>query len=95
MPTIADDRTTLELSSPSGLRAILNANGSLCRLDCDAIALALFVGNEIEGGPANLYLRRHASNGLPCWALPAPPASASIRRARRCGDAAGGATSAI
>jgi 1,2-beta-oligoglucan phosphorylase len=60
MPTIADDRTTLELSSPSGLRAILNANGSLCRLDCDAIALALFVGNEIEGGPANLYLRRHA-----------------------------------
>ncbi len=24
------------------------------------IALSLFVGNEIEGGPANLYLRRHA-----------------------------------
>jgi 1,2-beta-oligoglucan phosphorylase len=60
MPTAADDRITLELSSPSGLRAILNANGSLQRLDCGAIALALFVGNEIEGGPANLYLRRHA-----------------------------------
>jgi cellobiose phosphorylase len=60
MPTIADDPVTLELSSLSGLRAALNGNGSLRRLDCGAIALALFVGNEIEGGPANLYLRRHA-----------------------------------
>jgi len=60
MPPIADDRLTLELSSLSGLRATLNGNGSLRRLDCGAIALALFVGNEIEGGPANLYLRRHA-----------------------------------
>src|SRR5580698_6886518 len=59
MPTSAYDRYTLELSSPSGLRATLNANGSLRRLDCGAIALALFVGNEIEGGPANLYLRHH------------------------------------
>jgi cellobiose phosphorylase len=62
MPTIADDRLTLELSSLSGLRASLNGNGSLRRLDCRAIALALFVGNEIEGGPANLYLRRHADH---------------------------------
>jgi cellobiose phosphorylase len=60
MPTLTADRITLELSSPSGLRATLNANGSLRRLDCGAICLALFVGNEIEGGPANLYLRRHA-----------------------------------
>jgi 1,2-beta-oligoglucan phosphorylase len=62
MPTITDDRITLELSSPSGLRATLNRNGSLCRLDCGAIALALFVGSEIEGGPANLYLRRHTEH---------------------------------
>src|SRR5580700_2648714 len=60
MPTSADDPVTLELSSSSGLRATLNGNGSLRRLDCAAIALGLFVGNEIEGGPANLYLRRHA-----------------------------------
>jgi cellobiose phosphorylase len=60
MPTVADDPITLELSSRSGLRATLNGNGSLRRLDYGAIALALFVGNEIEGGPANLYLRRHA-----------------------------------
>jgi 1,2-beta-oligoglucan phosphorylase len=62
MPTSPDDPVTLELSSPSGLRATLNGNGSLRRLDCGAIALALFVGNEIEGGPANLYLRRHADH---------------------------------
>jgi cellobiose phosphorylase len=60
MPKIPDEPLTLELSSLSGLRATLNGNGSLRRLDCGAIALALFVGNEIEGGPANLYLRRHA-----------------------------------
>ncbi len=64
MPTIADDPITLELSSHSGLRAILNGNGSLRRLDCGAIVLSLFVGNEIEGGPANLYLRRSRHENL-------------------------------
>ena len=61
MPTHAD-AIPLELSSPCGLRATLNGNGSLRRLDYGAIALALFVGNELEGGPANLYLRRHAGS---------------------------------
>ncbi len=55
----------LLLSSGSGLRAEVNANGSLRRFDCGAIALALFVGNEVEGGPANLYLRCHPSDGTP------------------------------
>ena len=54
------DPTPMCLSSPSGLRAQFNANGSLRRFDCDPISLLLFVGNELEGGPANLYLRRHA-----------------------------------
>ena len=62
MPASADDRIAIELSSPSGLRASFNANGSLRRLECGATALALFVGNEIEGGPTNLYLRRHADD---------------------------------
>ena len=51
-------KETARLSSPSGLRAEINANGSLRRLDCGAITLSLFVGNEVEGGPTNLYLRR-------------------------------------
>ena len=46
------------LESPSGLSIELNANGSLRRLDHGDILLNLFPGNEIEGGPANLYLRR-------------------------------------
>src|SRR5580658_9130618 len=57
VPSMVRPSEPTRLTSPSGLRAEINANGSLRRLDCDAICLALFVGNEVEGGPANLYLR--------------------------------------
>lgn len=53
-------QTLMRLSSRSGLRAEINANGSLRRFDCDSICLPLFVGNELDGGPTNLYLRLHA-----------------------------------
>ncbi len=46
------------IESPSGLIARLNANGSIQRLDHQDIILNGFLGNEMEGGPANLYLRR-------------------------------------
>ena len=59
MPAAPLDSTPTRLTSPSGLRAELNVNGSLRRLDCEALTLSLFVGNEMEGGPTNLYLRRH------------------------------------
>ena len=49
------------LTSRAGLRAEFNANGSLRRFDAGSICLPLFVGNEIEGGPANFYLRRHTA----------------------------------
>ena len=49
------------LESPSGLRVQLNANGSLRRIDHGDILINLFLGSEMEGGPANLYLRRHAA----------------------------------
>ena len=52
------DSTFWRLANSSGLRAEVNANGSLRRLDCAALTLSLFVGNEVEGGPANLFLRR-------------------------------------
>ena len=54
------DSTAIRLSSRSGLSADINANGSVRRFDCDPIALTLFIGNELEGGPTNLYLRRHS-----------------------------------
>ena len=71
----------LHLHSRSGLRAQINKNGSVRRFDCEAhapqgqshapqgqtICLPLFVGNELDGGPANLYLRRdvHRGRGAP------------------------------
>jgi cellobiose phosphorylase len=45
-------------ASPSGMSAELNANGSIRRMDCGDIMLNVFLGNEAEGGPTNLYLRR-------------------------------------
>lgn len=45
-------------ASPSGMSVELNANGSIRRMDCGDIMLNVFLGNEAEGGPANLYLRR-------------------------------------
>ena len=49
------------LQNASGLSVRLNANGSLHRFDYKDIVLNLFPGNELEGGPANLYLRRLGS----------------------------------
>jgi cellobiose phosphorylase len=46
------------VSSGAGLRFELNQNGSVRRIDHGDIMLNLFLGNEAEGGPANLYLRR-------------------------------------
>jgi len=47
------------LASAGGLTLEVNANGSIRRMDHEDIILNLFLGNELEGGPANLYLRRH------------------------------------
>ncbi len=60
MPEALIDPAAIPLTSPSGMRVEINANGSVRRLDCDAISLTLFVGSEMEGGPTNLYLRRHS-----------------------------------
>src|SRR6185436_13967745 len=57
-----DVRTPVRLRSAAGLTALVNANGSIGRMDHGAIAVTLFRGTEIEGGPTNLYLRRHGSS---------------------------------
>ncbi|HWN69799.1 MAG TPA: hypothetical protein VNM90_19290 [Haliangium sp.] len=64
---------TVTLTSRSGLRLETNANGSVRRFDCEDITLSLFLGNEIEGGLANVYLRRHS--GTVEWAPLLGPAS--------------------
>ena len=45
-------------TSPVGMSIELNTNGSVRRMDCGDIILNVFLGNEAEGGPANIYLRR-------------------------------------
>jgi 1,2-beta-oligoglucan phosphorylase len=47
------------LTSRSGLSVEVTSRGAIRRFDCDNTALTLFVGNELEGGPTNVYLRRH------------------------------------
>ena len=48
--------------SPAGLVMHMNANGSLRRMEHGDIVLNLFPGTEMEGGPANVYLRRHGAD---------------------------------
>jgi 1,2-beta-oligoglucan phosphorylase len=57
MPEVFIAPAAFKLRSRSGMRADINANGSLRRFEFDPVSLNLFVGNEMEGGPANLYLR--------------------------------------
>lgn len=47
------------LASSSGLNAQINSNGSIKRMDYQDIMLNLFLGTEMEGSPANIYLRCH------------------------------------
>jgi cellobiose phosphorylase len=51
----------LRLASPSGLAVHLNGNGSVQRIDSGGVTVNAFLGNEVEGGPANIYLRRHGT----------------------------------
>jgi cellobiose phosphorylase len=46
------------LQSPSELVVQVNANGSVRRIDHRDVMVNAFLGTEIEGGPANLFLRR-------------------------------------
>ena len=57
MPASPTEPAGARLTSASGLTVECNANGSLRRFACGGVSLALFVANELEGGPANLYLR--------------------------------------
>ncbi|MGA7540298.1 MAG: hypothetical protein WBW93_16195 [Steroidobacteraceae bacterium] len=66
-------RSAKILTSRSGLRAEISESGALRRLDCGATSLSLFIGNEVEGGPTNLFLRRRS--GTPEWTALLGPSS--------------------
>jgi cellobiose phosphorylase len=67
------------ITSRSGMSVEINANGSIRRMDHGDIMLNLFLGNEAEGGPVNVYLRRHGASmdAIPMLG-PGSPASYAI-----------------
>ncbi len=60
-PDANDIGSPVHLRSASGLTAQVNHNGSIRRMDHQDIILNMFLGSDIEGGPTNLYLRRHGT----------------------------------
>jgi cellobiose phosphorylase len=51
----------IRLASPSGIVVEVNANGSIRRIDHDGVIVNAYLGSELEGGPANLILRRRGA----------------------------------
>ena len=54
-------REPVRLVSTSALAFQVNPNGSIHRIDHHDVCVNAFLGNELEGGPANLFLRRHGA----------------------------------
>jgi cellobiose phosphorylase len=51
------------VSNAAGLSFDFLANGAIRLIAAGELMLNLFLGNELEGGPANLWLRRHGGPG--------------------------------
>ena len=60
--TLSSATFPVQIDSPSGLHVQVNANGSIQRLEHRDILLNLFLGNEVEGGPSNIYLRHFGTS---------------------------------
>ncbi len=60
----------------------VNANGSIRRMTHGRILLNLFLGNEVEGGPANIYLRRLGDEAAAVPLL-GPRSSSAVSAVRR------------
>jgi cellobiose phosphorylase len=60
------------LRNAAGLSVEVLANGSIRRIECGGVTLNLFIGNEAEAGPANLWLRWHAAGGIQAVPLLGP-----------------------
>jgi cellobiose phosphorylase len=66
----------------TGLRVEFNANGSIRRIDCGDITINAYLGSEMEGGLANLHVRR-LGRAVESVALLGPRATGSVEVARQ------------
>jgi 1,2-beta-oligoglucan phosphorylase len=78
----------IRLTTPSELVFQVNANGSIRRIDHRDVIVNAFLGNEIEGGPANLFLRRHGAR-IEWTPLLGPRSPGAVRLDERGLDVAG------
>lgn len=70
----------LRLQSAAGLSVELLENGALRRMDHGDTVINLFIGNELEGGVANLYLRRLNADATPYTELLGPRSPSKFQR---------------
>jgi cellobiose phosphorylase len=70
----------VRLKSPAGLSVELLENGSVRRMDHGDTILNLFLGNALEGGVANLYLRRLNADALQYIELLGPRSPTRFQR---------------
>jgi cellobiose phosphorylase len=75
------------VTSRAGLRAELTESGAVRRFDCGPATLTLFIGSEVECGPANLFLRRRT--GKAGWTPLLGPGSPTRMAAAETGRLAG------
>jgi 1,2-beta-oligoglucan phosphorylase len=78
------------IDNAAGLHFEFNDNGSLRHLRLNDVHVNLFVGNEVEGGPANLWLRsRDDAGGAERVPLLGPRSPLALRRGAKSFEAAG------
>src|SRR5262249_1795642 len=78
----------VRIASPSELAFQVNANGSIRRIDRRDVIVNAFLGNEVEGGPTNLFLRRRGPR-IDWTPLLGPRSPGAVRRDERGLDVAG------
>ncbi len=78
----------IRIASPSELAFQINANGSIKRIDHRDVIVNAYLGNEVEGGPANLFLRRRGAR-LEWTPLLGPRSPGAVRLDERGVEVAG------
>lgn len=72
------------LASPSGLAVQVHRHGAVRRMEHADVVLNLFPGSEVEGGPTNVWLRRHGGAAIAAVPLlgPRSPGTVEVDAAR-------------